>query len=77
MKKASKPEPLGTTAAEMEPEYHFDYAKAKPNRFANLTGPGTVAVVLDADVAKVFKDAGSVNSVLRALLETMPRHSGS
>lgn len=53
-------------------EYRFDYSKAKPNRFAERTRPGSVAVLLDPDVAQVFKSPESVNAVLRALLATMP-----
>jgi len=53
-------------------EYHFDYTKAKPNRFADRTRPGAVAILLDPDVARVFKSAESVNTVLRALVATMP-----
>jgi uncharacterized DUF497 family protein len=53
-------------------EYRFDYSKAKPNRFAEGFQPGAVAVLLDPDVAQVFKNAESVNSVLRALMTTMP-----
>ena len=53
-------------------EYRFDYTKAKPNRFAERTQPGAVAVLLDPDVARVFKNGESVNSVLRALMTTMP-----
>ena len=53
-------------------EYHFDYSKAKPNRFAGRTRPGSVAVLLDPDVAHVFQNAESVNAVLRALMATMP-----
>jgi hypothetical protein len=55
----------------MLPEYRFDYRKAKPNRFAK---PGTsrVVVVLDPDIAEVFRTPGSVNAVLRALITTMP-----
>lgn len=56
----------------LEQEYQFDYAKSKPNRFAKQMAAGSVAVVLDPDVAKVFHDAQSVNAVLRALLATMP-----
>jgi len=56
---------------EMLPEYRFDYAKAKPNRFAG--GRGTrVVVVLDPDISEVFKTPESVNTVLRALITTMP-----
>ena len=53
-------------------EYRFDYSKAKPNRFAEGTRPGCVAVLLDPDVAEVFKSPESVNTVLRALMATMP-----
>ncbi len=54
------------------PEYSFDYSNAKPNRFADRARPGSVAVLLDPDVARVFKNAESVNAVLRALMTTMP-----
>lgn len=53
-------------------EYRLDYSKAKPNRFAERVRPGSVAVLLDPDVAHVFKSAESVNAVLRALMATMP-----
>lgn len=57
----------------MRSEYNFDYAKAKPNRFARRDHSGAVAVLLDPDVAEFFKDAESVNTVLRALMTAMPR----
>jgi hypothetical protein len=53
------------------PEYHFDYAKARPNRFAAAAAEGLV-VVLDDDIARVFKTPESVKAVLRALIATMP-----
>ena len=53
-------------------EYRFDYAKGRPNRFADRMRPGSIAVLLDADVATVFQNAESVNAVLRALLSAMP-----
>jgi hypothetical protein len=54
-------------------EYRFDYTKAKANRFTPDTQPGSLAVLLDPDVARVFKSAESVNTVLRALVRAMPR----
>jgi hypothetical protein len=42
------------TVKEMRPEYHFDYSRAKPNRFAGRIEPDTLVVVLDPDVAAVF-----------------------
>jgi len=53
-------------------EYRLDYTKAKPNRFAERFSPGSVAVVLDPDVARVFQNAEAVNTALRALLAAMP-----
>ena len=50
----------------MKPEYRFDYSAAKPNRFAGRIQKGSVAVLLDPDVAQLFKDTESVNAVLRA-----------
>jgi len=63
---------------EMLLEYHFDYSKARPNRFARRLKQGSRVVVIEPDVAAVFGTPDSVNSVLRALIATMPhRNSGS
>jgi hypothetical protein len=63
---------------ELLPEYHFDYKKAKPNRFATQSGKQLLkVVVLDEDVAQVFTTPESVNQVLRALIETMPQSTNS
>ena len=58
---------------DMQDEYHFDYAKARPNRFASPLPEGSRVVVLDPDIAKVFTSPESVNAVLRALIATMPK----
>src|SRR5580658_2401521 len=47
-----------TRADESRPEYRFDHAKAKPNRFAAQVRKGSVAVLLDPDVARVFQGRG-------------------
>jgi hypothetical protein len=57
---------------DLEPEYVFDYEKAKPNRFASQMTSDTVAVVLDPDVAAVFQSAESVNQLLRSVLLALP-----
>lgn len=57
---------------EMRPEYHFDYAKARPNRFAGRIQAGAVAVVLDPDVASVFGSSETVNALLRSVISAMP-----
>jgi hypothetical protein len=59
-------------ADELLPEYQFDYAKAKPNRFVDSCPPGGRLIVLEPDIAQVFTSAESVNSVLRALIANMP-----
>lgn len=53
-------------------EYHFDYRKAKPNRFLGGLSENTVMVALDPDIAEVFTTSDSVNQVLRALINAMP-----
>ena len=57
---------------ELRTEYSFDYSKSKPNRFAARTRPQGVAVLLDPDVARVFKNASAVNKALRALISAVP-----
>jgi hypothetical protein len=62
-------------AGDLQPEYRFDYSKARPNRFANRITEDNVVVVLDSDVAQVFSSAEDVNTVLRALIQSMPKLS--
>lgn len=60
------------TPDEMRSEYRFDYRQARPNRFAGRGQEERVVVVLDPDIAQVFKTPEAVNQVLRALIATMP-----
>jgi hypothetical protein len=48
-------------------EYRFDYRRSRPNRFASRFEKGSVVVVLEPDVASVFKDSASVNDLLRSV----------
>ncbi len=57
---------------EMASEYRFDYKKAKPNRFAEKMKNEPVVILLDDDVAKVFKTTEQVNKALRALISAIP-----
>ena len=57
---------------ELRREYRFDYSKSKPNRFAAKMSQGTVAVVLEPDVAAVLKSSEAVNSFLRSAISAMP-----
>ena len=60
---------------EMRREYQFDYRKSRPNRFAPLMKGGTIAIVLDPDVASVFRSPESVNSLLRSVITALPKHT--
>ena len=64
-----KPSPLRDT---MRKEYRFDYRRAKPNRFAEKMSEGVVVVVLEPDVAAVFKSSEAVNTFLRSVIAALP-----
>ena len=69
MKKARSEE-----AAEMRSEY--DLGGAVRGKYAERAAKGSKLVLLDPDVAKVFRDSESVNRALRALTEIVPRRRG-
>jgi hypothetical protein len=73
MKKGPASDKPTGDADELLPEYHFDYCKARRNRFAPRIADGSLIVVLEPDIAQVFTTPESVKKVLRALIETMPR----
>jgi hypothetical protein len=72
MKRTSQTKNKARRTDGLKAEYRFDYSKAKPNRFAGRVPPGAVAILLDPDVARVFKNADSVNAILRAVLTNLP-----
>jgi len=72
MKKTKPAKRRKSTSNGLKSEYQFDYARARPNRFASRYAEGSRVIVLDPDVARVFTSTESVNEVLRALMETMP-----
>jgi hypothetical protein len=59
----------------MRREYQFDYRKSRPNRFAPLMKGKTVVVVLDPDIASVFRSSESVNSLLRSVITSLPKQA--
>ncbi len=59
----------------MRREYQFDYRRSRPNRFAARMKGGAVAVVLDPDVASVFRSPESVNSLLRSVIHALPKNA--
>lgn len=58
-------------SGELQPEYDFDYCRAKPNRFAIELPPGGRIVYLEPDVAAVFTDSDQVNRLLKAVLAAL------
>lgn len=57
----------------MLPGYDFDYSKARPNRFAGRISEERLVVLLDPEVSQVFTTPDAVNTVLRALIATLPK----
>ena len=70
-KKRSTPRHGRLPNDEIRPEY--DFSNARPNPYAGRFGSGVTVVTLDADVAKMFPDAESVNDALRALAKIASR----
>lgn len=59
---------------DMLSEYHFDYNRASPNRFATDVAEGSLVVVLEPELAQVFKTSESVKAILRAITSALPLH---
>ncbi len=70
MKRAKRRKPTGAVD-DLRPEYRFDYRRGTPNRFAERLSGGVVAVILDLDVASVFRTSESVNSLLRSVVQVV------
>ena len=55
---------------ELRPEYRYDYSEAVRGKYyKRLMEEGANVVVLDPDIAAVFRDSASVNEALRSLLD--------
>jgi hypothetical protein len=72
MKKTSVRKKRPADEEKLRSEYRFDYSKSKPNRFAAKMSKGTVAVVLEPDVAEIFGSSEVVNDLLRSIIAAMP-----
>lgn len=54
---------------ELRPEYDFDYSKAVRGKYyKKLLEAGANVVILEPDIAGVFRDSSSVNEALRSLI---------
>ena len=71
MKTTLGPKKRQTARHAMRKEYRFDYRRAKPNRFAEKMTEGALAVVLEPDVAAVFRSSQAVNTLLRSVIAAM------
>ena len=60
---------------ELRSEYRFDYRKSKPNRFAAKMSEDAIAVVLEPDIAAIFKSSKTVNALLRSIASAMRQSS--
>ena len=60
---------------ELRSEYRFDYRKSKPNRFAAKMSEDAIAVVLEPDIAAIFKSSKTVNALLRSIVSAMRQPS--
>jgi hypothetical protein len=73
MKKKGKKAEVGRVEKdEILPEY--DFARARPNKYAARYAAGSAVVVLEPDVAAVFPSASEVNEALRALAGIIRKH---
>ncbi len=58
---------------DMLPEYHFDYSQARPNRFATDVAAGSLVVILEPELAQVFKTSDKVKVILQAIANALPQ----
>ncbi len=49
----------------------YDFSKGNRGKYAKRYKEGTNIVLLDPDVAKIFKTSSSVNKALRAMAEVV------
>jgi uncharacterized protein (DUF4415 family) len=61
------------SVSEPRAEYRLDYSKSRPNRFSERMSRDAVVIVLDPDVAKVFRDSKKVNDLLRATIAAVEK----
>ncbi|HYT49633.1 MAG TPA: hypothetical protein VEL78_04520 [Pyrinomonadaceae bacterium] len=72
MKKEKRSTKSNHRGEEIRNEYKIDYRKSRPNRFAKIAQEEPLVVMVDADVAGVFRTSEAVNQALRALIAAIP-----
>jgi hypothetical protein len=71
MKRTSSCRTTHSPADELRPEYRLDYRLSRSNRFARSIRTGSVGVVLEPDVASVFRSSKDVNTLLRSVISAL------
>jgi hypothetical protein len=74
MKSTKKPVRKAKASDELAKSYDFDYAKAKPNRFARAQKDQMV-VLLDKEFTSFFRSPDEVTNALRSLIHAFPASS--
>lgn len=72
MKRAKAKTALVREGDEILPEY--DFSRSRRNKYAARYAEGSIVVVLDPDVAEVFRNAAEANEALRALASLIKGH---
>jgi hypothetical protein len=61
---------------ELRPEYkRSDFKRLERGRYYERVKASSNVVVLDPDVASVFRSSESVNSLLRSVIEALPKNA--
>jgi len=58
---------------ELLPEVRLDYAQARPNRFTKGITEKSLVIVLEPELAQVFKTPEQVKKILRAIAGALPQ----
>ena len=65
-----------TNHDDLRPEYkRSDFGRLERGKYYNRVKANTNVVVLDPDVASVFRSPEAVNSLLRSVIRALPKHA--
>ena len=59
---------------DMLPVYQLNYSQAPPNRFAKGILEDSLVVVLEPELAQIFKTPERVKAILEAKAQNIPQH---
>jgi hypothetical protein len=65
-----------STSDDLRPEYkRSDFKRLERGRYYERVKASSNVVVLDPEVASVFRSPESVNSLLRSVIKALPKHA--